>query len=225
MKKTLLLITILLSCQLFAQNWIDFKETITVDDTIYSKKSGLPYTGLITETAENGTITWKARSVKGKYEGNYFAFYKNGDTLQKGTYKKGKLNGSIYYYYNNFAFGEPVIPHCYLKENYVNGIKNGKTIYYFENWRIASQRTYKNGFETGECLIYRKTGELFLKGKLYLNEGEGEWVIYNKDTSLKATIFFLKGYVSSCAGNCDGIYIGKTDVEEIENWLYMNPER
>lgn len=225
MKQILLLISISFSWQLIAQNWIDLNETIIVDDTIFSKKTGLPYTGLITATAENGTITWKARSIKGLYEGDYFAYFSNGDTLQKGCYKKGKLNGLVYCYYSNFAFGETITPHCYLKENYLNGIKNGISISYFENLRISAQRTYKNGFATGDCLIYRKTGELFLKGKLYLNEGDGEWKIYNKDTSLKATIFFTKRYVSSCMGNCDGINLGETDIEDIQYWLYFNPER
>jgi antitoxin component YwqK of YwqJK toxin-antitoxin module len=107
----------LLSLKLNAQNWIDFNEIIQIDDTIYSKSNGLPYTGLITKSAENGQIVFKARALKGLYNGFFVSFYSNGDTLRKGEYKSGKYNGFVYEYNCRNIFGLASCTAAPIKEN------------------------------------------------------------------------------------------------------------
>ena len=210
-------IIFLLSIQLSAQNWIDFNETIQIDDTIYSKAPGLPYTGLITESAENGQIIWKARTIKGLYNGKYFSFYDNGDTLQKGEYKNGKLSGFVYHYTSNSSFGIATVPHCWLKIKYINGVRNGISETYYENGKPFISSVYVNNVQSGECSVYYKTGQLFAKGKLENRECSGSWIVFKKDKTVSSNLVFTNGVVSSCEGECIDIYLYNTNFDSLTN--------
>jgi antitoxin component YwqK of YwqJK toxin-antitoxin module len=202
---------IFLTFHLSAQNWIDINQTIQIDDTIYSKTTGLPYSGLITKTADNGQITFKARAIKGLYNGKFVRFFSNGDTLQKGEYKKGKLHGNIYEY-NRRNLESGIKPYCWAKTQLINGIKSGKSESYFENGKVYISSLYINDKQTGQCTIYKETGKVYAKGMLFLGEAEGDWYVYNQndepDDVPFAVLVFENGKLSNCYGNCAGFSIG-----------------
>ena len=188
--------------QLFSQNWIDANQTIRIDDTVYSKQTGLPYTGLITKSDDNGQIVMRVRAKNGLYVGKYYSFYPNGDTLAKAEYSNGKVNGFVYHYTSNTSFGEPTTPHCWLKIHYIDGIINGVSETYFENGNPFISSFYVDGIQTGDCAIYYETGELFAKGMLEVNEAIGNWVIFKKDKTVSSNLVFHNTVVSSCEGEC-----------------------
>jgi len=203
-----------ISLNLLGQNWIDYSEIIQIEDTIYSKKNGLPYTGLITKSSDNSRIIFKARAVKGIYNGNYIRFFENGDTLEKGTYKNGKLHRDIYNYIKgNSALS--TIAFCWLKTTFDEGIRSGKSESYYENGNIYISTFYINDEENGICSVNYSSGEIYATGQFKAGIPSSEWFIYNKDKSINAVLRFYDGIVINCAGECSQISELKTDFNDL----------
>ncbi len=108
------------------------------------------------------------------------------------TYPDGKLKKERYtdkvtheykeiIYYNN---GQK-----YLEGSFTpNHKRTGEWISYFEDGRIKSRTTFKDGKTDGKIEVYRKNGTLFYEG--YYKQGlkEGIWHIYNDSGKLGAEV-------------------------------------
>lgn len=138
--KLLLFFNVFFIFSVQCQKWIDVSETIKLDEKIYSRKTGDLFSGIMTEENNSGIIISRYSVVNGELNGPVIKFYENGDTLLKGNYKFGNLDGDIFSYYSpsaawleNIGFEITKVPYCESKATYINGVRSGKSIYYFEN--------------------------------------------------------------------------------------------
>ncbi len=59
---------------------------------------GIPFSGTLTVTYENGQLWSKGTYKDGKEDGAFEIYYENGQLERKANYKDGKLNGAWKYY-------------------------------------------------------------------------------------------------------------------------------
>ena len=127
---------LIISCLLFTA--FGCSKSINSDDLILSKQDGLfykkskdvPFTGEVT-----GRV--KGKINKGKREGEWLEYYKNGSLESKSNYKDGKEEGEFLSYDVN---GQLV-----FKYNYKKGELEGEWLNYYENSQLKEKRIYKNG--------------------------------------------------------------------------------
>ena len=62
---------------------------------------GEPFTGILTETYNNGQLSVKTPYKEGKKDGSYESYYENGQLKSKTSYQKNKRDGSYESYYEN----------------------------------------------------------------------------------------------------------------------------
>ena len=121
-------------------NVIDYKKLEIKKGLYYHKSSEIPYTGEV-----SGKINGKI--VKGKKEGEYIKYYKNGKILSKANFKKNKLNGRyLEFYYNGNMLTE---------RYYENGILEGEASDYYSMGQLLSKRNYNDGILNGQYLFMR----------------------------------------------------------------------
>ena len=103
----------------------------------YKKFTNVPFTGEISGV-ENGSIK------KGKINGEWFSYFKNGQLWRKGNYKDGKQDGLWEWYYENGQL--------WRKGNYKNGEQDGRWEWFFEDGTVNTEKTgiYKNGFKVSD---------------------------------------------------------------------------
>lgn len=93
----------------------------------------------------NGQLAEKCFFKDGKIVGDYISYYSNGTLEKKFTYKDGKLDGEYEYITTDFY------SHYYhAKENYKNGVLDGKVTTYNKKGELETESNYVNG----ECLEY-----------------------------------------------------------------------
>ena len=66
----------------------------------------------------------------------------------------------------------------------VNGVREGKWIYYYENGFIWSQGEFKNGKRTGYSIVYHENGNTKIEGNYEDGLKVGVWKFWNSDGSL-----------------------------------------
>ena len=142
---------LIISCLLFSL--IGCSEIINSDDLVLSKNDGLfyeksknkPFTGEVT-----GIV--KGKIIKGKREGEWLEYYRNGSLESKSNFKDGKEEGELFWYYQNGKLE--------IKGNYKGGKEEGEFLSYDVNGRIVYKYNYKEGELDGEWLHYYGNGEL-----------------------------------------------------------------
>ncbi len=102
----ILLLTLLFPSLAFGET---MKDLVERDGLYYKKFTHVPFTGKVT-----GKNQGKIR--KGKKDGRWVTYHRNGQLMEKGTYKDGKLDGPWIAYYDNGQL------------NYKATYKNGKKI-------------------------------------------------------------------------------------------------
>jgi len=150
---------LILSCLLFTV--FGCSKSINSDDLILSKQDGLfykkskdvPFTGEVT-----GRV--KGKINKGKREGEWLEYYKNGSLESKSNYKDGKEEGELFWYYQNGKLE--------IKGNYKDGKEEGEFLSYDVNGQLVYKYNYKEGELEGEWLNYYENSQLKEK-RIYKN--------------------------------------------------------
>ena len=90
----------LLTCLFFLSPTVVMSETVNYEDLVktkglyYQKSSDVPFTGTVTGKS-------KGKIKKGKLDGPWVWYHKNGQLDIKGTFKDGKEDGPWVTYYDN----------------------------------------------------------------------------------------------------------------------------
>ncbi len=203
----------------FSQTWIDFDDVVIIDDTVFNKKTGEYYSGLITDHYDDETLKLKVRCSNGLRTGKFETFYSDGTKHIVANFENGKLNGTSYSYSMENAWNQGDPHHCYLKQNFKEGILHGPYESYYSNGNIWQQGTYVAGEETGEHKIFRNNGNLFAFGFVSNGLAMYEWIIFDEDKEIECKVYFNnEGKARSSEGNCDRVFIGSTDIDDVIRW-------
>src|SRR5688572_23270938 len=121
-------------------------------------------------------------------KGNLFEvndFYMNNVLQMKGqsSYKDSLFRQGDFYYYN-------VSGNLIETVTYIDNLRHGKSIQYFDNGKIKRITNFTNGDFNGETIYYNSKGILIGKGLSKDNYWYGKWEKYNDDGSFLTYLFY-----------------------------------
>ena len=94
---------------------------------------------------------------------------------------QGQLNGERLVYYENGQMAE--------KANYVNGKKEGLSVWYADNGKVLKELMYKNDELNGRSKAYDVKGELAAEGEYRNGRQFGQWKYYTDGKLTKEKTF------------------------------------
>lgn len=146
----------------------------------YIPNSENPFTGNGISYHSNGQVKEKASFLEGKKHGECILYHDNGQIDETGTFVNGE--GEVKYYdshgkllkITNFKDGkkhgleqiyrfDSEKDQLHQEQHFVNGVKEGEVIDYYENGQMRTKFAYKNGLYQGEMLRYDEDGTLTYK--------------------------------------------------------------
>lgn len=184
---------------------------------------------------ENGNIFYKATFRNDKPVGEFIRYYISGKPISVLYYYENSDSVDAVFYHPNeylaakgtyigkkkegeWIFYSSVEKDCVIcRENYINNLKEGKSIKYHLNGNIAEELIYLNDIKQGEWIQYYTDGVICIKSSYtnnrvdgrfetfhtngkkeiigtYINDvRNGEWIFFNKDGSHKRTINYHNG--------------------------------
>ena len=158
-----------------------YSDDIFTGDVVVGKEQGKVIKGKREgewlEYYKNGEVKEKSNFKDGKAEGESLRYYKSGELKNKNNWKDGKLEGERLYYYKNGQL--------WRKNNYKDGKLKGEEFWYYESGELEYKYNYKNGKPEGEWLDYYKNGQLKEKSNFKDGKPEGEWLSYYENGQLE----------------------------------------
>ena len=126
----------LLTCLFFLSPNVVLSGTVQSDDLVmrkglyYQKSNDVPFTGTVTGKS-------KGKIKKGKLDGPWVWYHKNGQLDIKGTYKDGKEEGPWVRYWENGQL--------WTKGTNKDGKREGPWVTYYDDGQLAYKGNWKNG--------------------------------------------------------------------------------
>ena len=143
-------------------------------------------------------------------EGEFKAFYHNGNLAVTGIYTKDLIDSLHLIYYKS---GE-----IKVRTFYKNGLKEGKLIEYYKNGKTSTFEDYKrdtlvshtsfysngnkqieykqkHGLLNGEYTHYHENGNIALRGNCVNGLEEGDWYLYTEDKKLRRIDKYVHGKI------------------------------
>ena len=113
--------------------------------------------------------------------GDWEGWYTSGKPNYKGKYNdKGKKQGEWLYWFENGTFRE--------KANFVNGIKHGNFISYYEKGGfVDTEGKYRKGHQNGTWKYYFETGGLLKTQSFKNGHLSGKCVTYYQNNTIQST--------------------------------------
>lgn len=163
--------------------------------------------------SENGTVKSVMNFNSDGREAVATLYYPDGLTASKGKYINQKKEGKWQFfspdssylisedtYVQNRRNGPSLkyYPDGKIAEqvNYLNDLKNGEWIQYYKNGHKWIQSAYKNGMLNGKFEVWFENGVPEITGEYRNDSKEGPWLIYNKDGSLRYKLEYKSGYTT-----------------------------
>ena len=193
--------------------WVLFYET----GEILSQIDYVDGNGIYSKFFNTGEIQESGYFQNNKKEGLWINYYKNGNKKNIYKYKNDKINInelSMHYNQEGFLEVEKLVKELdgliindgkytsfykdgSIKENgvYVNNLKVGLWIEFYNNSNIKSEIDFING--NGLFKEYYETGELLLKGKYINNKKNGKWEEFNIEGNKYREYYYLNDKVNS----------------------------
>ncbi|MBI1227678.1 MAG: hypothetical protein GC192_20760 [Bacteroidetes bacterium] len=136
---------------------------------------------------ENGKLLEKYTINKKtkKKEGEYFAFYPNGQKLEESFYLNDSLNGERKLYHENGQL-ESITTHA-------NGMFEGKYQKFDENGKLLNEGQYVNNEMSGVWKKWFDTGELAEEVTFVANLENGPFKEYFKNGKIKTEGIYVEG--------------------------------
>lgn len=129
--KTLLTLPLLLLSLMSFPSWGETIDNLVERDGIHYKKfSDIPFTGKV-----SGKLSGSYKN--GKAEGEWIAYWDNGQLDAKGSFKNGKRVGEWIHYHENGQL--------WMKSSYKNGKEEGFWEVYYDNGHLESEGEFKKG--------------------------------------------------------------------------------
>ena len=179
-------------------------------NTYYSKKNlNLLYTGNCVTCYRNGQLESKISIVNGKQDslniGVSIAYYESGCVQSKLLFISGNLEGEAIFYFDSTG-------NQAQKENFKNGLRNGKSIQFdnnptndtleftsyknnqldgfkkefYPNKKVSSIAEYKNGIQNGIQKSFSEDGKIKMEIAYQNGKKHGEWRYYFNSGKLAA---------------------------------------
>ena len=157
---------------------------------------------------ENGKIKALLHQFPNSDKASAELFDNNGVRYAKGNYK-GTAKDSTWNYYNNLRLVG--------QENYSGGIKNGRSLTFFENGIPATESNWTNGLLDGVCrsfyssgekktetifqqgkreglnLVYYESGKPQITGQYDNDQSDGTWKFMDESGKVKYQLKYKKG--------------------------------
>lgn len=166
---------------------------------------------------ENGNVSYNGQFKDNEPVGEFIYYSVEGKLIAKGHYHNRKKDG-VWQYYSD-KDGSLI-----LAEDYKNGVLDGKAIVYIPITEIVSEETnYINGIKQGEYLKYYDNGALMVKANYKNDALDGDYVYYYSNGVVKEEGRFAEGTKIGewKTYDIEG-YLISTDSYEEEN--YNDPE-
>lgn len=148
------------------------------DVTYYNNK---PFTGIGVSYHPNRKIYYKINFVNGLKEGELLIFRENGKLHSSYVYKNDLRNGEHKRY--NYK-GSLVLEQGF----YLDDLKTGEWVKYFENGKIDTKQSYVNDKENGQYLSYYESGQLKAQGHFLNCIQTNSWKYFFESGALKGSI-------------------------------------
>ncbi len=131
---------------------------------------------------DTGKLRVSANYKNGVLDGEFKAYYPNGDIQGEVTYKNGEMNGEYKEYHENKSIR--------LSGNYKNNLQDGEWKSYLEDGTLETIVNYKDGELNGLKEDYYKNGNVWIKQEFKNNDLDGVYEVYyeNGNPQLKAKI-------------------------------------
>ena len=142
MKKIICFLLFLSAVSFSKTKTVSKNQLVFVNDSMICKIDNTPFTGKV--------IDGKNREYfkKGKAQGKWLTFYKNGKLKSIENWSEGHLNGKHIIYRENGT--------KYIEINYTDGRENGEYKIFYENGKPRIFGNFKKGKPVGEWKMYRK---------------------------------------------------------------------
>ena len=142
--------------------------------------------------------------------------YKNHTLFERNTQKR--FTGVATALHSN---GEKV------ENTYKNGKRNGKSVTYYKNGKIASEIFYKDGKRNGKAIFWYRDGKKMSEINYFMNNKHGKVVIWNKNGTLKEESNYYLGELDGISKSYDKNGVkrmealfkkGKRSILETKRW-------
>lgn len=173
------------------------------NNIVYTLKDNKPITGVVYLMHKNGKSDIEVYFENGLENGSNKCWYDNGNLKWENYSVKGKSQGIQKSWYEN---GQQS-----FEGNYVLGVENGRVKEWYENGQVKSDSNYELGKRIGWQKYFSKDGEPI--GLAFLNEGDGNLIIYFEDGSKSYEYFYKNGLKN---GVCKGWYKNGNIKAEVE---------
>ena len=131
---------------------------------------------------DTGKLRVSANYKNGVLDGEFKAYYPNGNLQGEVIYKNGEMNGEYKEYNENKSIR--------LSGNYKNNLQDGEWKSYLEDGTLESIVNYKDGELNGLKEDYYKNGNVWIRQEFKNNDLDGVYEVYyeNGNPQLKAKI-------------------------------------
>jgi len=163
---------------------------------------------------ENGRIKALLHHLQNTDKISAELFDSNGVRYAKGNYKKSVKDSTWNYYNNTRLVGQ---------ENYTDGIKNGRSLTFFEDGVPATESNWINGFLNGVSRSFYSSGKKKTETMFQNGKNQGLNLVYYESGQLQINGQYI-------AGQCDGTWKfmdenGKIKYElKYKAGVLLNPE-
>ena len=156
---------------------VSFSDLVIREGLYYKKFSDDAFTGSIDDYHSLSEDYLRGEIIKGKPEGQWTKWYKNGQLKEKYNMKNGEFDGDWTSWYKNGQIKERI--------NYKKGKRVGFIKEFFENGNIKRRIQIKDDRKDGLFEEYYENGNIKSKGYKKVFKKLGKWEFYNEDGTLK----------------------------------------
>ncbi len=218
MKKTILIIIVLITQCITAQNDAFLDEVIIRNNKVYYNE--LPFSGNLYEYKEKALTANKCVSkceyIDGVRHGQSTYWYMNGQLKSEGYYIKGESTGKHTYYFETGSIHKVIVYENgviikdelyyssgspkHVKKYNSKGLKHGETTTWYENKQINTEEYFTNGVHDKTLIKYDPEGIIRLeniyknsiltsKKSYYASGNLKNHTIYNTNITVSKTFF------------------------------------
>lgn len=164
--------------------WNEYYPTVvpsSVTTYLHGKKDGLAM-----KITAAGMVEVVEHYKNDKLEGPYRMYNSEGmGLLEESFYSEGKKHGGYTKWYKNGQKQETGV--------FTNGVREGKSIWYFETGAIAAEYNYSNGEIDGDVTTYYPNSKPSAYGKYKKGIQTGPWKEYHENGNIKAEGNYANG--------------------------------
>ncbi|MFR8991978.1 MAG: toxin-antitoxin system YwqK family antitoxin [Fusobacterium sp.] len=159
---------------------------------------------------DTGKLRVSANYKNGVLEGEFKAYYPNGNLQGEVNYVNGEMNGDFKEYHENKKIR--------LSGSYKNSLQEGEWKFYLEDGTLESIINYKDGELHGIKEDYYKNGNVWTRQEFKNNDLDGVYEVYYKNGNLQLKAKIKNGQtIEEQRFNHDGTLYNEQDEKIVES--------